>query len=156
MFFVVRSNDSFNFPLGWIKYIVIVMVNLRMYIFIHSHLYIYVNICVYRHTRVLVLAFISTFFFFSFLLITNLILGVLNWCVVWEAPFHGASEQLSVQYDAGLLWLVCFSRVWEPLKRGWGKLFTLFANFCQQLVYCRVFLPQCEDIYHAQTKHWKT
>ena len=24
MFFVVRSNDSFNFPLGWIKYIVIV------------------------------------------------------------------------------------------------------------------------------------
>ena len=23
MFFVVRSNDSFNFPLGWIKYIVI-------------------------------------------------------------------------------------------------------------------------------------
>ena len=40
------------------------MVNLRMYIFIHSHLYIYVNICVYRHTSVLVLAFISTFFFF--------------------------------------------------------------------------------------------
>ena len=26
MFFVVRSNDSFNFPLGWIKYIVIVVV----------------------------------------------------------------------------------------------------------------------------------
>ena len=25
MFFVVRSNDSFNFPLGLIKYIVIVM-----------------------------------------------------------------------------------------------------------------------------------
>ena len=25
MFFVVRSNDSFNFPLGWIKYIVIVV-----------------------------------------------------------------------------------------------------------------------------------
>ena len=24
MFFVVRSNDSFNFPLGWIKYIVVV------------------------------------------------------------------------------------------------------------------------------------
>ena len=24
MFFVVRSNDSFNFPLGWIKYIVTV------------------------------------------------------------------------------------------------------------------------------------
>ena len=27
MFFVVRSNDSFNFPLGLIKYIVIVIVN---------------------------------------------------------------------------------------------------------------------------------
>ena len=26
MFFVVRSNDSFNFPLGWIKFIVIVAV----------------------------------------------------------------------------------------------------------------------------------
>ena len=26
MFFVVRSNDSFNFPLGLIKYIVIVIV----------------------------------------------------------------------------------------------------------------------------------
>ena len=25
MFFIVRSNDSFNFPLGWIKYIVIVI-----------------------------------------------------------------------------------------------------------------------------------
>ena len=25
MFFVVQSNDSFNFPLGWIKYIVIVV-----------------------------------------------------------------------------------------------------------------------------------
>ena len=25
MFFVVRSNDSFNFPLGLIKYIVIVI-----------------------------------------------------------------------------------------------------------------------------------
>ena len=24
MFFVVRSNDSFSFPLGWIKYIVII------------------------------------------------------------------------------------------------------------------------------------
>ena len=24
MFFIVRSNDSFNVPLGWIKYIVIV------------------------------------------------------------------------------------------------------------------------------------
>ena len=27
MFFVVRSNDSFNFPLGLIKYIVIVIVH---------------------------------------------------------------------------------------------------------------------------------
>ena len=27
MFFIVRSNDSFNFPLGWIKYIVIVVTN---------------------------------------------------------------------------------------------------------------------------------
>ena len=27
MFFVVRSNDSFNFPLGLIKYIVIVIVS---------------------------------------------------------------------------------------------------------------------------------
>ena len=26
MFFVVWSNDSFNFPLGWIKYIVIVVI----------------------------------------------------------------------------------------------------------------------------------
>ena len=26
MFFIVRLNDSFNFPLGWIKYIVIVVV----------------------------------------------------------------------------------------------------------------------------------
>ena len=26
MFFIVRSNDSFNFPLGLIKYIVIVVV----------------------------------------------------------------------------------------------------------------------------------
>ena len=26
MFFVVRSNDSFNFPLGLIKYIVIVVI----------------------------------------------------------------------------------------------------------------------------------
>ena len=26
MFFVVRSNDSFNFPLGQIKYIVIVVI----------------------------------------------------------------------------------------------------------------------------------
>ena len=26
MFFVVRSNDSFNFPLGLIKYIVIVII----------------------------------------------------------------------------------------------------------------------------------
>ena len=26
MFFVVRSNDSFNYPLGWIKYVVIVIV----------------------------------------------------------------------------------------------------------------------------------
>ena len=26
MFFVVRPNDSFNFPLGWIKYIVIVVI----------------------------------------------------------------------------------------------------------------------------------
>ena len=26
MFFAVRSNDSFNFPLGWIKYIVVVVV----------------------------------------------------------------------------------------------------------------------------------
>ena len=26
MFFVVRLNDSFNFPLGWIKYIVIVVI----------------------------------------------------------------------------------------------------------------------------------
>ena len=26
MFFVVRSNDSFSFPLGWIKYIVIVVI----------------------------------------------------------------------------------------------------------------------------------
>ena len=26
MFFVVRSNDSFNFPLGLIKYIIIVVI----------------------------------------------------------------------------------------------------------------------------------
>ena len=30
MFFVVRSSDSFNFPLGLIKYIVIVIVNSNM------------------------------------------------------------------------------------------------------------------------------
>ena len=29
MFFVVRSNDSFNFPLGLIKYIVIVTTDFR-------------------------------------------------------------------------------------------------------------------------------
>ena len=29
MFFVVRSNDSFNFPLGLIKYIVIVITDLK-------------------------------------------------------------------------------------------------------------------------------
>ena len=29
MFFVVRSNDSFNFPLGLIKYIVIIMIIAR-------------------------------------------------------------------------------------------------------------------------------
>ena len=30
MFFVLRSNDSFNFPLGLIKYIVSVIVNTQL------------------------------------------------------------------------------------------------------------------------------
>ena len=32
MFFVVRSNDSFNFPLGLIKYIVIDIISTRLVI----------------------------------------------------------------------------------------------------------------------------
>ena len=33
MFFVVRSNDSFNFPLGLIKYIVIIVINYLFFFF---------------------------------------------------------------------------------------------------------------------------
>ena len=35
MFFVVRSNDSFNFLLGWIKYIVIVVIVIVLLIIIN-------------------------------------------------------------------------------------------------------------------------
>ena len=44
MFFVVRSNDSFNFPLGWIKYIVIVVIDISIVCF-----------CFERHGSVLLI-----------------------------------------------------------------------------------------------------
>ena len=41
MFFVVRSNDSFNFPLGLIKYIVIIVINYLFFFFFPLHRVIY-------------------------------------------------------------------------------------------------------------------
>ena len=38
MFFAVRSDDSFNFPLGWIKYIVIVIAIMYVAIIIIVHM----------------------------------------------------------------------------------------------------------------------
>ena len=36
MFFVIRSDDSFNFPLGWIKHIVILC---SIYLYEKLHIY---------------------------------------------------------------------------------------------------------------------
>ena len=58
-----------------------------MYIFIHRHIYIYVNI------SVLVLAFTSTFPPLSFN--QKSYTRRFELMCIWEAPFHGASEQSS-------------------------------------------------------------
>ena len=65
MFFVVRSNDSFNFPLALIKYIVIVVLSLSVSLCVSLSLSVCLSVCLSVSVSVSVSLYNLGFLFFS-------------------------------------------------------------------------------------------
>ena len=136
MFFVVRSNDSFNFPLGWIKYIVIVVIlQPQTILFFQKHP---------------IMVLLSTIGLYKILTIPNfvtiqkhkvwfvsrhlhVVLSTTNDCWqshIWHTcavtPKHIRSVQQQHQYTHTKMWQRGTSHKWQQKVEDWCRPLVLY------------------------------